>query len=193
MELEKKYMSKEGWKRVKKREYICKKIEEENITGQASIISIKEVSEPCFKSYTKDINIKIADNNYSWLQLAIEDKNYWITAMYNEKGELIQYYIDITEKNVINSGENSYFFDLFLDIVVLNNGKIFLLDEDELEKALEENKITREQYDFAYEVADNIIKSLKQDKDKLKSFCDKYFKILNKQLNEKKTVKQKNI
>lgn len=33
--------------------------------------------------------------------------------MYNEKKEIVQYYIDITEKNVINDYENSCFMIYF--------------------------------------------------------------------------------
>ena len=36
-----------------------------------------------------------------------------------------------------------WFDDLYLDVVVVKNGEVFLLDEDELEDALGRNDITR--------------------------------------------------
>ena len=33
--------------------------------------------------------------------------------MYNDKRECVQYYIDITEKNVIDDYENSYYYDIY--------------------------------------------------------------------------------
>ena len=136
MEIEKKYISKKGWKRVIERTDAFENIEHKNLKGIASLISVKKVKEPGIKIYNNN-KIKIVDDGFFWLQIGFENKNYWITAMYNEKKEIVQYYIDITEKNVINDYENSCFYDIFLDIVLLPDGEIFLLDEDELKKAYE--------------------------------------------------------
>lgn len=182
MEIQKKYMKKQNWKRVTEREYISNAIEEENIKGVASLLFIKKVEQPSVKEYKNNITVKIADKNFYWLQLGIENENYWITAMYDENRKLIQYYIDITEKNVIDSKDDSYFYDLFLDIVILNTGEIILLDEDELEEALKEKAINYEQYELAYNKAKNIIKFVSKEKDKLEYFCNKYFNQLLSQL-----------
>lgn len=186
MEIQKKYMKKENWKRVTEREYISVTIEEKNIRGEASLLFIKKVESPSFKGYGNNIKIKIADENYYWLQIAMQNQNYWITAMYDDKKNIIQYYIDITEKNVIDTKEDSYFYDLFLDIVVLNTGEVFLLDEDELEQALKEKIINHEQYEFAYKKAKEVIKFVSKEKDKLEYFCNKYFKQLLPQLQSNK-------
>ena len=182
MEIQKKYMQKKNWKRVTQREYISDTIEEKNIRGEASLLFIKKVESPSFKEYGNNIKIKIADEKFYWLQIAIENENYWITAMYDDKKSLIQYYIDITEKNVVNTKEDSYFYDLFLDIVVLNTGEVFLLDEDELEQALKEKKTNHKQYELAYNKAKEIIKFVSKEKDKLEYFCNKYFNQLLPQL-----------
>lgn len=186
MQIKKKYMKKENWKRVIQREYISNVIEEENLRGVASILFIKKVEKPSIKEYRNSKKIKIADEGFYWLQIAIENKNYWITAMYDEKKKLIQYYIDVTEKNVISTKEDSYFYDLFLDIVILNTGEVILLDEDELEQALKENVISKEQYEFAYKEAQNIIKFVSKEKEKLEYFCNKYFNKLLQQLQSNK-------
>ena len=95
--------------------------------------------------------------------------------MYNEKREIVQYYIDITEKNEIRGYENSYFYDIFLDIVLLPSGEIFLLDEDELKEALDSKIITKAQYDGAYSEANRIIKIISKDNNDLKNLCNKCF------------------
>jgi predicted RNA-binding protein associated with RNAse of E/G family len=182
MGIQKKYMKKQNWKRVTEREYISNVIEEENIRGVASLLFIKKVEQPSFKEYKNKITVKIADEKFYWLQLAIENENYWITAMYDENKKLIQYYIDITEKNVIDTKEDSYFYDLFLDVVILNTGEIILLDEDELEEALKEKVINHEQYELAYNKAKNIMEFISKEKDKLEYFCNKYFNQLLSQL-----------
>ena len=112
MEIEKKYISRKKWKRVTERIDAFEKIENIDVKGIASIICIKKVNEPSFKIYNNK-KIKIVDDGYFWLQIGLKDKNYWITAMYNDKRECVQYYIDITEKNVIDDYENSYYYDIY--------------------------------------------------------------------------------
>lgn len=84
MEIEKKYISKKGWRRVVERTDTFEKIEYKNLKGIASLISIKKVKEPGIKIYNNN-KIKIVDDGFFWLQISFENKNYWITAMYNEK------------------------------------------------------------------------------------------------------------
>lgn len=187
MEIQKKYMKKKNWKRVTEREYISDTIEENNIRGVASLLFIKKVESPSFKEYKNNIKVKIADEKFYWLQLAIENQNYWITAMYDDKKNIVQYYIDITEKNVIDTKEDSYFYDLFLDIVILKTGEVILLDENELEEALKEKVINQEQYELAYNKAKNIMEFVSKEKDKLEYFCNKYFnQLLSKMQSNKK-------
>ena len=172
MEIKKKYMSKETWKRVIKRKYVTQDID----NGIVSLILIKEVTSPSIKRYENGTEIKIVDNNFYWLQIGLKDKNYWITAMYNEYKELIQIYIDVTLENIID--DNPSYLDLFLDIVLTANGDIFLLDEEELKKALYEKNITKEQYNFANNEAKNILKELPKQKEKLIKICNKYLESL---------------
>ncbi len=185
MEIEKKYISKKGWKRVIERTDAFENIEHKNLKGIASLISVKKVKEPGIKIYNNN-KIKIVDDGFFWLQIGFENKNYWITAMYNEKKEIVQYYIDITEKNVINDYENSCFYDIFLDIVLLPDGEIFLLDEDELKKALDDKIITKVQYDRAYSEANRIIKIISNDYADLENLCRECFSNLLKRIGDNK-------
>lgn len=186
MNIEKKYMSKKSWNRVTDKEYIYQGIEEQNIKGVVSLLHIKRVTSPSYKTYKNDINVKIADKNFYWLQIAIEKANYWITVMYNDKKKIVQYYIDITERNIIKDDGNSYFYDLFLDIVLLNNDKIILLDETDLEQALEEGTINNKQYELAYREARKIMKHLPEKKYILEEFCNKYFSMLLSEIEKRK-------
>lgn len=183
MEIEKKYISRKNWKRVTERIDAFEKIENKDVKGIASIICIKKVKEPSFKIYNNK-KIKIVDDGYFWLQIGLEDKNYWITAMYNEKRECVQYYIDITEKNVIDDYENSYFYDIFLDIVLLPSGEIFLLDEDELKEALDNKIITKAQYDNAYSEANRIMKVISKDYSYLENLCNNCFSNLQENIGD---------
>ncbi len=182
MQVKKKYMSKENWTRITKRRYKEKSIVENGEKAIVSLLIIDELTESLVKNYGNSISVKIVDNGYYWLQVAVENKNYWITAMYDENKDLVQYYIDITLKNVLYEENTPYYYDLFLDIVMLKDGTIILLDEDELKQALKENVIKKEQYEFAYNTANKIMLELLKNKDKLDSFCNKYFGILDEEL-----------
>ena len=181
MSLSIKSMSRSHWPRVIDKEYTYMRIDDPFFQGAAGLIKINEIDKSATKLYD-DIPIKIIDNGYYWLQIGPEDQNYWITVMYNELEEIVQYYFDITDSNTILDNGESYFCDLMLDIVVLPDGKRFLLDEDELEQALRENVITREQYDKAYTTASKIMDELDDRFDYMKAACNTYFQTLKTNL-----------
>lgn len=151
--IRKKLMSKDDWKRIKKKEYIFNEIKLpdieifKNSIDKKSIISIIkfiDITEP-FKREFYNKDIILVDIGYYWLQIAIENENFWITAIFDSNKELLQIYIDITKENVLKNNGKSYCLDLFLDIVIMNND-IFVLDEDELENARKEKNITESEY-----------------------------------------------
>ena len=181
--LEKKYISKDNWKRVLNKEEVYSLFKYEELEGEVSIIKINQVTEPLYKRYN-DISVKLADNGYYWLQLAIKNKNYWITAMYDSNKKLIQYYIDITKENIIRQQGKSYFYDLFLDIVKLSNEKIILLDEEELMDALNNNVIDKEEFEFAYKEAREIINQLETNNFKPIGLCEYYLEKLSSNFNK---------
>ena len=184
MKLEKKYISKENWKRVIEKEEIYRLFRYREIEGEASLLKIKKVKEPLCKN-CDGLNVKLADNGYYWLQLAISDKNYWITAMYDNNKNLIQYYIDITKENVIEKNGKSYFYDMFLDIVQLSDGSIFLLDEDELLEALNNKVIDKSDYALACNESGKIKKQLEKNNFEPIKMCEIYFKKLLSELEKK--------
>lgn len=181
MSLEKKYISKENWKRLLEKEFVYKQIKYKELEGEAALIKIKKVKEPLFKQYDEKI-IKLADDGYYWLQLGLKNKNYWVTAMYDANEEIIQYYIDMTKENKINTDGRSYFYDLFLDVVQLANGKIYLLDEDELINALKEHIIDKSDFDLAHAEANKIIELLQKNNFEPIKMCKFYLKELSKNL-----------
>ena len=181
MEVKVKPIDRRFWERVLKREYAFCDIEERK--GVAYLIKIKEVTSPMTRIRSGE-KVVLADKDYYWLEIALENENFWLTAMFDSQGEFIQYYFDITRKNVID-GENSYFEDMFLDIVVQKNRNILILDEDELVAAFEEKVITKEEFEFvksySKKLADNILNNC-EEYDKL---CFRYFNILRDKLGDK--------
>ena len=47
--------------------------------------------------------------------------------------------------------------DLYLDVVIVPDGRIHVLDEDELKSAYDRKEVSKEEYEMAYRVANKII------------------------------------
>lgn len=158
--MKKRYLHRNDWTRIIKRDYSISQINEKDFNGFIALIKMNEVKAPLI---TEHLNKKICivDNNYLWLQQLPLDENFAITSMFNENGEIIQWYIDITCENGVENGE-PYMLDLFLDIVVLQTGEIIEKDKDELEEALQNNWITKSQYELAYRTFHHVLKQLRE-------------------------------
>ena len=130
------------------------KIKNDFFDGYASLLNIIKVD----KKACVDIeNRCIFDNNYTWLEIYPMDKNYCITVMYDEKGIIKEWYFDIVVANGIEDGV-PYEDDLYLDVVIVPDGRIHILDEDELKDALDNNIINKKQFKLAYNTSNYIIK-----------------------------------
>lgn len=173
-----KTINREKWKRIRKRESFYKNIKTEDFEGEIGLIHFIEVESPLIKKY-KNIENTLVANGYYWLQMAPKNKNYWITAMFNEKKELVQFYFDVTKQNIIKNNGKSYFYDFFLDVVILPNGESYLLDEDELLEALEIGEINQNEYDMSYSVAKSILEYANNKFDELLKFTYYCFDILD--------------
>ena len=115
----------------------------------------------------------IMDNNYKWLEFYDYSSKVKLTAIYDENSEIIEWYFDIARKIGKDNGI-PYEDDLYLDVVVTPSGDVILLDEDELKEAFNKREMTREEFENAYKEAEQLMNKLKNNKDKLKEYTDKY-------------------
>ncbi|WP_459501034.1 ribonuclease FAU-1 family protein [Bacillus sp. C1] len=157
--MKRKYGDGSSWNRLIEKSYSVKHVQ----NGMLGTLQMKKVKEPSYKRYNHQ-KLCIANDNYTWLQYFINDKNFAITAMLNEKKELVQYYIDVAKEYKIDERGMPYFDDLYLDVVLLPNGNIYLLDEDELEGAYRAGDISKEEYDVAWSTAKWLIATIEKGK-----------------------------
>ena len=143
------------------------KIEGYKIQGYASLLKIINVEQRWF---VDEENRCIQDKNYEWLQI-YPNENYCITAMYDEKSNIKEWYIDICKQNGIEDGI-PYEDDLYLDVVIVPDGRVHLLDEDELLEAYKKNDISKEEYDLSYRMAKEIMDKMPEKINDLKLFTD---------------------
>lgn len=108
----------------------------------------------------------LIDNNYQMIEVIPKNENYTMRVYLNDKNEILQYYFDISLKNGLDEDTLiPYYEDLYLD-VTYNNGKIELLDYDELEEALHDGVIDDNQFNLAKDTANLLIEELKNNTNK---------------------------
>ncbi|MGF2715920.1 DUF402 domain-containing protein, partial [Bacillus cereus] len=98
--------------------------------------------------------------------------------MLDNQKQLVQYYIDVTKEFKIDDRGLPYFDDLYLDVVLLPNGEVYVLDEDELEEAYKIGEVTKEEYELAWNTTKWIIATIKNRKFYWISILDKEIKKL---------------
>ncbi|MDQ8738365.1 DUF402 domain-containing protein [Paenibacillus sp. LHD-38] len=124
-------------------------IEEVDFTGHVTLVVFNKVKEPISFKLADHDDFNIVANGFMWLQYFPSNAHHTITAVINEKREIVQWYFEITLANDLTKDGMPYFDDLFLDVVVLPNKEIFVLDEDELLNALKNEKISEDDYRLA--------------------------------------------
>ena len=151
---------------------IIRNFNNSDFAGDIALIKFNKMYKPYM---VENINLCMANDNYKWLEFYDYSKKYRLTAMYNDKNEIVEWYFDIA-REVSKENGIPYEDDLYLDVVVTPNGDIILLDEDELRDALVKMEVTKKEYDEAYQEARILIEKL--ERDSLKKFTDKYLKIM---------------
>nr|WP_048055208.1 DUF402 domain-containing protein [Pyrococcus sp. NA2] len=107
--------------------------------------------------------IEVIKNGYTMLYFAFVGKDYDILKVYDEKGNFRGFYVDVLDYTR-RSGDTIEMLDLFLDIFIFPSGEAFLLDEDELEMALNYGLISREKFLKAYRTAERILNEIRRGK-----------------------------
>ncbi|HFK1718892.1 DUF402 domain-containing protein [Bacillus thuringiensis] len=154
--MKRKYGDGSSWKRLIEKSYTVKQVEE----GILGILDIKKVRELSRKEYDGK-EICIASDGYTWVQYFINGKNFAITAMLDDRHNLVQYYIDVTKEYEIDDRGLPYFDDLYLDVVLLPSGKVYILDEEELEDAYKSGDVTKVEYELAWYTTKWILAAIK--------------------------------
>jgi predicted RNA-binding protein associated with RNAse of E/G family len=153
--LKRKYGDRSDWKRVIKRDYSQTFLDTKEFKGYITLLKIEQVKEPLSVKFG-DEDICIVNDGYFWLQHFPLNEFHSLTTMFNNNGEIVQWYIDICCENGIDESNIPWMDDLFLDIVVLPSGEVFQKDSDELEEALSLGVIDKSLYKLAREEANRL-------------------------------------
>ena len=171
--LKKKYTDKYIEGRSRKTIFKIKSIQTNEFNGDVAFYKFLDVKDKFIIPNGK----AIMDNNYKWLEFYDYNSKIKLTTIYDENSEIIEWYFDIARKIGKENGV-PYEDDLYLDVVVTPEGNIILLDEDELKNAFNRFEVNSTDFDMAYNEANKLMNKLKNNKDNLKKFTDKFLKLM---------------
>lgn len=119
------------------------------------------------------------DDGYYVIEIVPKNKNYALRLFLNDKKEIIEYYFDIIKESGIDKElKVPYFIDLYLDITIQKNGKVNILDEEELNDALNNKDITKKDYELVLKVKEQLLKEIEEQSNDLMNLD--YMKYLNR-------------
>ena len=168
--LKKRYADRHVGERTQNTELKIISVEDNFFKGDVYFYNFSDVKEKILIPSGKCI----LDNNYKWLEFYNYDSRIKLTAIYDENNEIIEWYFDIAREIGKENGV-PYEDDLYLDVVVTPSGDVILLDEDELKEAFDKKEMTKQEYDEAYKIANDLMEKLKNNKNKLQEYTDGYF------------------
>lgn len=110
--------------------------------------------------------LKVIDNGYYIIEILPKLENYAIRVYFDRDKNVIEYYIDITNGCGIDEiSKVPYYDDLYLDITI-TNGKIEILDEDELRSAYQNKSIDIDTYNRAINTKNQLLNEIKNNSNK---------------------------
>jgi uncharacterized protein len=174
--LKRKFGDRSEWKRLLERKYAQTFLNTKEFTGYITLLNILEVTEPLSVNYGEK-RVCIVNDGYMWLQQFPQDKNHSVTTMFNENGEIVQWYIDICYKNPIEN-DVPWLDDLFLDIILLPSGELIEKDAEELEDAYAKGITTKTLYDLAWSELNIIKEQIESEKFQLVNLSNQHKDIL---------------
>ncbi|OPA74803.1 hypothetical protein BVG16_23345 [Paenibacillus selenitireducens] len=157
--MKRKFSDRANWRRIISKNFVSKYQEKPDFTGFVTLYTIQRLRDPLWKEYG-GTKLCLADTGYSWLQYFPQGEHFIVTAMFDDKHRIVQWYIDICKSQGVTEQGVPWFDDLFLDIVVLPSGAVYLMDEDELDDALLDGDITQEDYELATDTARHLLRMI---------------------------------
>lgn len=156
---------------ILEKEYQQACLETEDFSGKVAAITIKKVLEPQFWQH-RNQSIIVCDAGMQWLIIVPDDQHYAITMMLDSQQKPVVWYVDFIENSGIDTDGTYYFRDLFLDLFIYPDGSMLEDDADELDAALAQGVITKDQWQRTRIACENLQASINQDFIGFKNWCN---------------------
>lgn len=147
--------------------YMLMQFEDDTLDCYSVIKKVNSIDKPYISTHTGK-GICLLKEGYYMIEYLPKNENYGVRVFLDDNKNTVSYYIDIINGIGIDYEKGLYYDDLFLDITIdkVNGDIVNVWDEDELQKALDENDITKTQYDMAYSVLKNVLNQIANNTNK---------------------------
>lgn len=195
--LENEYVDEDGnveeryWISLKKRSVVWDKKRFDNIKEvEEKTITVNE------NDFTGDIHLNVFTKmtgerltstgkpfqaeGYSWLEFYDYNSKFRLTAIYDDKGKIVEWYFDLS-REIGKMNGYPYHEDWYLDVVLTPEGDVILLDEDEFDEAYKKFEMTEDEYIEGKQLVKELIDRLQGKEEKVGEFTDKYLERLQKE------------
>jgi predicted RNA-binding protein associated with RNAse of E/G family len=88
------------------------------------------------------------------------DKGYKISKIYDSKDQVVYWYCDIIQAKKDREKNTIIIEDLLVDVVLYEDGKIHIMDLNELSDALDQNLITQAETTYALRTLNSLLKTI---------------------------------
>ena len=131
-------------------------------------VSVKKLVHLTDYFFINDGKVLGMGDGYYIMEIISKTENYALRIFFDDKKEVVEYYFDIIKSCGIDpESKIPYFYDLYLDVVMTPNGEPYVVDENELEEALNNKDITKEEYVLAISTKDKLLEEIKNGTNKL--------------------------
>lgn len=161
-------LSYDNWTCITDRQVTVKQVKDATFTGHVVLMDILHVSGP--QTWQVDgLTWTVCQDGVKWLCMLPEEGGYCMTAMLDEKNNVVLWYIDMIDDQGVDPDGIPWFHDLYLDLVVLPNGYVMVDDRDELDEALASGDVTKAQHGRALQTGRMLLDGLAGDIPALKA------------------------
>ncbi|MDF2815395.1 MAG: hypothetical protein K0Q81_1595 [Paenibacillus sp.] len=168
-----KYADRANWGRILERQFNVFSKNSIAFSGHMTLFEMIRVREPLIVNYPSG-PLCIVNNGYKWIQHFPDHAGYILTSVYDSEDRIVQWYIDICKAHGVTEAGVPWYDDLYLDIVKLPTGELFLLDQEELEEALQQGIVRKEDYEFAWTTARLVMEECKSGSFDLTLIAEKH-------------------
>lgn len=157
--MKRKYSDRCDWERILSRRYYQARLAEPEFEGVVTLLCMDAVTEPLDVFVHGDC-IRIVDAGYSWVQHFSSrpgDRYFALTTMFDAVGEVVEWYFDVVRRHGVDGRGIPWYDDLYLDVVATRDGKVEVMDADELDEALRAERVTPEEHALAWREARRLL------------------------------------
>ncbi len=172
--------TKRKFSKITEAKFVKRDISYQDIKGTIFYIKFDSNIRPSFVD-DEIPKICIKDKDYIWFEFYPYEKSYLLTIMFDDKLNIIQWYFDVS-KFVECNNCIPYQDDLYLDLVIKPTGKFKILDEDELYEALQKKEITINEFNYAHEILNQLMKKFAYNYNYLLNLTNYILKIFEEEI-----------